>query len=175
MKRLIAVTIAAFTLLACTAFVDGKKKIPKSRNIHKKNSGQDVHNEAKSVLDDEDKAGGFGDDPNDTFGWSDWRHAFELTDSDEDGKLHVSDIPALFKEHFNKIHAGIPHSSGGDRVTREVEDVFLEEANLFTQHVKGMGSTDVSSFDFKEFQSMMTMFMHARADVQALLDKAQDL
>ena len=53
--------------------------------------------------------------------------------------------------------------------------MFLEEANLFTEHVKGMGSTDVSTFDFEEFKSMMTMFMHARADVQALLDKAQDL
>ena len=81
----------------------------------------------KSVLDDEDKAGGLVMTQM-TFGWSDWRHAFELTDSDEDGKLHVSDIPALFKEHFNKIHAGIPHPREAT-VTREVEDVFLEEAN----------------------------------------------
>ena len=156
--------------------IDGKKTIPKSKNIHKKTDDDNVNkNGNKDVIDDEDKAGGFGDDPNDMFGWKDWRHAFELADSDEDGKLHLSDINALFKEHFNKIHAGIPHASGGDRVTREVEDVFLEEAKLFTEHVKGMGSSDVKTFDFKEFKSMMTMFMHARADVQALLDKAQDL
>ena len=170
--------IVAMLLIAILSntLIDGKKTIPKSKNIHKKTDDDNVNkNGNKDVIDDEDKAGGFGDDPNDMFGWKDWRHAFELTDSDEDGKLHLSDINALFKEHFNKIHAGIPHASGGDRVTREVEDVFLEEAKLFTEHVKGMGSSDVKTFDFKEFKSMMTMFMHARADVQALLDKAQDL
>ena len=171
-QHLLILATLLLVLLAISTSIDGKKTIPKSKNIHKKKNTEDVNSNA---VDDSDKAGGFGDDPNDTFGWKDWHHAFDLTDSDEDGKLHVSDITALFKEHFNKVHAGIPHSSGGDRVTREVEDVFLEEAKLFTEHVKSMGSTDVSKFDFKEFKSMMTMFMHARADVQALLDKAQDL
>ena len=42
MKRLIAVTIAAFTLLACTAFVDGKK------NLKYTNKGLKVSNTKKT-------------------------------------------------------------------------------------------------------------------------------
>ena len=154
LRLVLAVLFATFVLTGVFA----KKSIPKSP----------THSSKKSASSNV-KAEDVGSE------WVDWKHAFDLTDSDENGKLHLSDIPALFKEHFNKMHAATPHHSGGDRVTREVEDVFLDEANAFETHVRMMGTPDAQEFDFKEFKQMMTLFMHARADVEGLLNRAQDL
>ena len=151
------VLLALFAVLVSTS-VFAKKMIPKSPTHSSK--------EASGIANNADDVGSE---------WVDWKHAFDLTDSDENGKLRLSDIPALFKEHFNKMHAATPHHSGGDRVTREVEDVFLDETNAFDTHVRMMGTPDAKEFDFKEFKQMMTLFMHARADVEGLLNRAQDL
>ena len=144
-----------FFLFVVLLVADAKKKLPKSS----------THNKKPETRGDNGEVGE----------WVDWKHAFDLADSDENGKLHVSDIPALFKEHFNKAFSAVPHHSGADRVTREVEDVFLDEAEAFEKHVRLMGTPDTHEFDFKEFKQMLTMFMHARADIEGLLNRAQDL
>lgn len=102
----------------------------------------------------------------DTYAWHEWLHAFELADTDSDGKLHISDIPALYKEHFNKIMAATPHHSGPDRVVREQEEVFLEEAELFKKHVIRNGTPGHDTFDFHDFKKLMTNYMHVKADLR---------
>jgi hypothetical protein len=46
-------------------------------------------------------------------------------------QLSNDHVPELFKEHFNQIHATLPHHTHHRGITREEEEVFLEEARSF--------------------------------------------
>ena len=148
-SALFALVLALFAAMAGRV-ADGKA-IPKSTRV------------LKSSLEEKDAEG---------FGWHEWLHAFELADTDGDGKLHTDDIPALFKEHFNKIMAAVPHPSNENAVTREDESVFLQDAELFRKHVQRNGTPDHDDFSFHDFKKMMTNFMHAKADLSAALKRS---
>ena len=98
-------------------------------------------------------------------GWHEWLHAFELADTDENGRLHLDDIPSLYKEHFNKIMAATPHPTNPEAVTREDESVFLEDAELFRKYVQRNGTPGAEEFSFDDFKRLMTNYMHVQADL----------
>ena len=130
-------------LPAASAAPIRKKKIPASIRVQ------------KAVLAEKDTGAG----------WHEWLHAFELADTDENGRLHLDDIPSLYKEHFNKIMAATPHPTNPEAVTREDESVFLEDAELFRKYVERNGTPGTEEFSFDDFKRLMTNYMHVQADL----------
>ena len=120
-----------------------RKKIPASTRV------------LKGKLKEEDKG----------HGWHEWLHAFELADTDSNGKLSLDDIPSLYKEHFNKIMASTPHPTNPEAVTREEESVFLEDAELFRKYIERNGTPGTHEFTFDDFKKLMLNYMHVTADL----------
>jgi len=102
-------------------------------------------------------------------GWHEWHHAFNLADEDGNGKLTSSDIPSLYREHFNKIMATQAthemHEGNPELVVREETDVFLEDAGNFQRYVSRQGTKDVKEFDWNDFKIMMQNYWHVQADL----------
>ena len=102
-------------------------------------------------------------------GWHEWHHAFNLADEDGNGKLTSSDIPSLYREHFNKIMATQAthkmHEGNPELVVREETDVFLEDAGNCQRYVSRQGTKDVKEFDWDSFKIMMQNYWHVQADL----------
>ena len=134
------------TLFTCIA-LSTAKSIPTS---------QRVVNEKLTVEDQGD-------------GWHEWHHAFNLADEDGNGKLTSSDIPSLYREHFNKIMATQAthkmQEGNPELVVREETDVFLEDAGNFQRYVSRQGTKDVKEFDWNSFKIMMQNYWHVQADL----------
>ena len=97
-------------------------------------------------------------------GWHEWHHAYHMADSDSNDRITIDDIPALYREHFNKVMSLQAHASNPNAVVREETEVFLETAEEFQRFVKRSGS-NVEEFSWIDFKKLMTNFMHVQADL----------
>ena len=85
-------------------------------------------------------------------GWHEWYHAYRMADEDSNDLITVNDIPALYREHFNKVMSLQAHASNPNAVVREETEVFLETAEEFQRFVKRSGS-NVEEFSWIDFKN----------------------
>ena len=103
--------------------------------------------------------------------WADWKVAFDSAAGGEPARLQRSSIPALFKAHFELIHASLPGHEAHDHITQADEELFSDEARSFAAYAAAqLGEGEAMSWE--EFKTTMGQFMDAKSDQSAALRRA---
>ena len=105
--------------------------------------------------------------------WSTWEEAFELTDSDADGRISAGDVHSLFVEHHNLVQARL-HASHPGSGHRTLADFETEFAHFRRFHLSRGHEND--SWTWVELKPVLRMHAEEMASERAaLLDLTKHL